>query len=1169
MNLELIRKLDVFDELIKGIEEKKNINVTGLTDEATGHFLLNYLLGEKRPVFVVCENDKKARKIFEDLHRQLPSRVFFFPDQEINFQQELNYDYMNRMQRLRAIQALVEGTYGLVISYPSALMNKLEDKKTFESMIIDIDMETKIDPLKLAESLLDRGYEREQIVQAKGEFAIRGDIIDIFQVGDDNPVRIELFGDEIDSMRSFDVSTQLSINNIDGFRIYPANEYQFTRLNVNRLVKEIEEDMERTKKTYGEEVYKKAYDKFNKVCLKLIDQTNDVNTDLIIPYGGLKSVSILDYLDINDPIISLDLTRVIEEYKDIEGFLYDQYKYGLETGYLLSRHSESYFSQKEIFSKLLNRQIINISLISRSLKNLRYDDHIEISTIDTSNFNSSWTDFISHLKFRLLEGYKLFIFADGKERKKNLIDQMAREDLYPSQAEDLSDLNRLEGGKLFIFQEAIDKGVDYPEAKLEFISYYEIFSRARKKLKRSKKIINDRDFINYTDLEIGDYVVHESYGVARYLGIQNIEVQGAKRDYIELLYGNKDKLFIPTSDMDQVSKYVGSGDVEPKLSKLNSTEWTKTRTRAKKAIDEIADNLVKLYAERAKIKGYKFSKDTPWQKEFEDYFIYEETPSQLTAIAEIKEDMESDKPMDRLLCGDVGYGKTEVAFRAAFKAVMDGKQAIMLAPTTILVKQHFKNMADRFKEFPIGIDFLSRFKTQGQKNDIKRKLKSGEIDFIVGTHSLLADSIEFKDPGILIVDEEQRFGVSHKEKIKDLSKNIDVLTLSATPIPRTLQMSLSGIREMSLLQEAPQNRLPINTFVMEYEPAIIRRAILKELSRDGQIYFVYNRVRGLNIMKRHLEDLVPEARIAISHGQMSPREIDSILDSFIKKEIDILLTTTIIETGIDIQNVNTIIVYNADQMGLSQLYQLKGRIGRSDRSSYAYFTFEKNKVISEVAEKRLKAIKDFNELGSGYKIAMRDLELRGAGNLLGESQSGHIEAVGYDLYVKMLKDAIDKVKGVEKPRQSRAKIELRIDAFIPSYYIEDESEKINMYKKISYIDGDKAHEAIVDELIDRFGDIPEPVENLVNIALLKTYMDQLSFDEMIEVENEVEFIYDDFNIFTPKDLEELSKNYKEFMRFDLSSKKKIIIRKDKNIVKRSLDLLKLIRKIKGESDEKN
>lgn len=1163
MNLEIISKLSVYDDLLKSIGEKKNIDVSGLTKEATGHFLLTYLAKEKRPVFVVLEGDKEARKLYEDLGQIYPDRVFFLPELEVSFQTELNFDYINKMHRLRALQAITTRDDFAIISYPSALMSKLQDMKSFEERIIHIDMDSEVDPLKMAQKLLDRGYENCQIVQAKGEFSIRGDIIDVFQVSDTHPTRIELFGDEVDSIRSFDVNTQLSIENLDSIDIYPGNEFQLDQDEIDNLIGEIQKDLQKTKKAYGDEIFNKADAKFSDFFERLVNSRNTVNTDLVLPYTKSKLVGVWDYLPSDSLIITIDIARIIESYKDVEAFLFEQYKYGVETGFVLSKHSLAYFSDKEIFNNILDFQMLNLSQISRYLKNLKYDEKMEIRAVETIKYQSRWTDFIVSVRTKLSQGYKILIFTDGDERLESLKEQLALEEIYPLGWEHFPNKSGL-----YLLDENLSEGFEYPIEKIEFISYYEIFSNARKKLK-SKKLINTRDFLNYTDLEVGDYVVHENYGVGKYLGINNIEVQGSRRDYLEIIYRDRDKLFIPTTDMWLVSKYVGSGDAEPKLSKLYSAEWSKTTSRAKKAIEEIADNLVELYAKRAKIKGHQFSKDTPWQKEFEDAFIFEETPSQLTSVAEIKEDMESDKPMERLLCGDVGYGKTEVAFRAAFKAVMDGKQAVMLAPTTILVKQHYKNMVERFKDFPIGIEFISRFKTPSQKAEIRRKLKSGEIDFIVGTHALLADSIKFKDLGLLIVDEEQRFGVAHKEKIKEMSQHIDVLTLSATPIPRTLQMSLSGIREMSLLQEPPLNRLPINTFVMEYEPAIIRTAILKELARNGQVYFVYNRVRGLNIMKAELEALVPEARIAISHGQMSPKEIDSVLDSFLKNEIDVLLTTTIIETGMDIQNVNTIIVYNADMMGLSQLYQLKGRIGRSDRTSYAYFTFEKNKAMSEIAEKRLKAIKDFNELGSGYKIAMRDLELRGAGNLLGESQSGHIEAIGYDLYVKMLKEAIDKVKGIETKKRSEARLEINIDAYIPSYYIEDETEKINMYKKITYIDNEETYNAIIDELIDRFGDIPESVLNLIDISLIKAKMDTIGFTEMVQVENEIEFRYNDFHVFDIKQIEALSKKYKGFLRFDLRDMKKIIIKKEKNFLDLTKKLLKLIIDIKGELNEKD
>lgn len=1164
MNLEIISKLKIYDELLQFIDEDKNINVSGLTNQATGHFLLTLLSKRKRPVFVVLEGDKQARKLYEQIKPLLSDRVFFFPELEITFQNELNFDYDNKMHRLRALKAIISDENFVIITYPQALMTKFQEKEIFESKIIDIDMDTNIDPIKMAKDLHDIGYERTQIVQAKGEFSVRGDIIDIFQVSDDYPTRIELFGDEIDSMRSFDVNTQLSLDNIDGVSIFPASEYHINFSDNAFFIKNIEKDLAKTKSTYGDDIYKKAKEKFDVVIDRLNHNNNSINTELILPYTKDKLVGIWGYLPEDTLLVTFDLARIIEAYKDVETFLFEQYKFSLETGFVLSKHSNAYFNDKEIFQNLNKFQKINLTIVSRYLKAFVFDRQIEIKAVETDKFQSRWRDFVTSSQTKIKEGYKILIFTDGKDKLETLKVQLIEEGLIVRGVEEFPER---EG--IFLVEDYLEEGFDYPLFQVEFLSYYDIFTKSKKKTKSSKKIMNTRDFLNYTDLEVGDYVVHENYGVGKYIGIKNIEVQGSKRDYLEIVYRDKDKLFIPTTDMWLVSKYVGSGDTQPKLSKLYSTEWTKSTARAKKAIDEIADNLVKLYAQRAKIKGFQFSKDTLWQKEFEDSFIYEETPSQLTSIAEIKKDMESDKPMERLLCGDVGYGKTEVAFRAAFKAVMDGKQAVMLAPTTILVKQHFKNMVERFKDYPVGIDFISRFKTPSQKAEIKRKLKSGEIDFIVGTHALLADSIKFKDVGLLIVDEEQRFGVGHKEKIKEMSKDIDVLTLSATPIPRTLQMSLSGIREMSLLQEPPLNRLPINTYVMEYEPAIIRTAILKELARDGQVYFVFNRVRGLNIMKAELEELVPEARIEITHGQMSAKEIDSVLDRFLKNEIDVLLTTTIIETGMDIQNVNTIIVYNADMMGLSQLYQLKGRIGRSDRTSYAYFTFEKNKSISEIAEKRLKAIKDFNELGSGYKIAMRDLELRGAGNLLGESQSGHIEAIGYDLYVKMLKEAIDKVKGVETKKVSQARIEIHIDAFIPSYYIEDETEKINMYKKITYIDGNASYQAIVEELIDRFGDIPSPVLNLLDLSLIKAKMDSIGFSEMVEVENEIVFRYNDFRVFDIKNIEKLSKVYKGFLRFDLTETKKIIIKKEKNFLQMAKNLLDVISKIKGEIYEKN
>lgn len=1163
--MNLLTNLDVYKELLNSLSKRENINVSGLTKEATGHFLVTLLSNVKRPVFVVLESDIDAKRAYDNLSEYYPDKVFYLPQLELSLHTQKNYEAFNKSHRLKTLKALASREDFMVITHPQSLIMKYEKKDDFMTRVMNVDFNSLIDPQKFSAMLKDRGYERTQIVQAKGEYSVRGSIIDVFQVSDERPVRIELFGDEVDSIRTFDVNSQLSVDNLESLDIYPNNEFSLADLDYDSIYKNIEKDLEKTKEIYGLEVFKHAKNRFDSLKDTLNTDVQEVNPNLLIPYIDRTFVGITDYLPEDTLIVTGDLSRISQSNSDTAGFLYEEYINGVESGDLLSKHSQSYLSEDTVWKLIKHFQYLNFSQVSKRVKNFSFDRNIEINSIENTNFQSRWADFIASIKDKLDKGYRIVIFTDGMDRKGQIKDQLEEEDIYPL---DLVVDSEIESG-IYLTEEHISSGFEYPDDKTIFISFYEIFDKKRKQKAKPKKIINTRDFLNYTDLEVGDYVVHENYGVGKYLGIKNIEVQGSKIDYIEIHYRNEDKLFIPVTEMGFVSKYVGNGEKKPNLSKLYSSDWTKTTTRAKKAIDKIADDLVELYAKRAKIEGFQFSKDTPWQKEFEDAFIFEETPSQLKSIEEIKEDMEKNIPMDRLLCGDVGYGKTEVAFRAAFKAIMDGKQVVMLAPTTILVKQHYKNMLERFASFPIEVQYLSRFKTPRQADDVKLKLRKGQIDFVVGTHALLAESVKFKDLGLLIVDEEQRFGVKDKEKIKTMAENIDVLTLSATPIPRTLQMSLSGIREMSLLDEPPQNRLPVNTYIMEYDPVAIRLAITKELARNGQVYFVFNRVNGIEVMKRHLEELVPGATIAITHGQMSSRQIDNILDSFMKNEIDILLTTTIIETGMDIQNVNTIIIYNADMMGLSQLYQLKGRIGRSDRSSYAYFTYEKHKALSEIAEKRLKAIKDFNELGSGYKIAMRDLELRGAGNLLGESQSGHIESIGYDLYVKMLKEAIDKIKGVESAKKSTSRIDLRIDAFIPSSYIEDSTEKINMYKKISFIESKEDYESIMDELIDRFGDYPDSVQNILDLALIRSKLDQIGINEMVEVEKEVEFRYNDFRVFNVNQIESLSKVYNGFLRFDLRDVKKIIISNDKNLIKNTFELLNNIIMIKGATNEKD
>ncbi|MFR4763628.1 MAG: transcription-repair coupling factor, partial [Anaerococcus obesiensis] len=713
--------------------------------------------------------------------------------------------------------------------------------------------------------------------------------------------------------------------------------------------------------------------------------------------------------------------------------------------------------------------IINSSSLLKINTIIKAKKIIELKSIEQENFNKNIENFIFNINSLIKNNEKAIIFASDKkslESIKEIFNENNIDNFSIGLDSDLSNTN------IILTVNSLSRGYIFTDYKINVYSHRDIFGKDKFKNKKTrKKPVSAKDIIKKSEIEIGDYVVHENNGIGIYKGISKIEVNNTKKDYFVIEYKGNDKVFVPVDQMDLVSKYIGNKGDKPKISSLGSNQWKKAKQRAKKAVDEIADDLVELYAKRSKAKGHAFSEDTTWQKEFEDSFIYEETDSQVRSINEIKDDMENIKPMDRLLCGDVGYGKTEVALRAAFKAIMDGYQVCFLVPTTILASQHYSTMKERFKDYPVECALLSRFVSKKEQDKNIKNLKSGKIDIIVGTHRLLSNDIKFKNLGLLIIDEEQRFGVRHKDKLKKLKENIDVLTLSATPIPRTLQLSLTGIRDMSTLDEPPERRLPVNTYVLEYDSSIIKRAIEKELDRDGQVYFVYNRVYNIEKIYNELVELIPDANIAIAHGQMSAKNLEKIMEDFVNGDIDILLATTIIETGMDIQNVNTIIVYDSDMMGLSQLYQLKGRIGRSSRSSYAYFTYAKGKVLTEIGEKRLKSIKDFSDFGSGYKIAMRDLELRGAGNILGESQSGQVEAIGYDLYVKFLQQAVNKASGKEFKSSdlNDVYIDLKVDAYIPESYIEDQGQKIEMYTRISRIETLEDYSFLVEDLIDRYG----------------------------------------------------------------------------------------------------
>lgn len=1144
-------------------ENYKSIYAYGIIDEATGHLIYDIFDKLNRPVFVLFENDKKAYDFYEKMEA-FTDKINYFPDLQGNYHLIEDLDYTNKTHRMKTLVSLFEKRNSIIVSSLQAISRKLMNVKMLEEKMININISSEIDLPEFISNLSKLGYQRRNIIESKGEFAIRGDIIDIYQVHEDYPTRIELFDIEIDSIRKFDINTQMSIKNIDKICIYPNIENFIEENLTKNIISSIDKDIDFSMKKLDTENSTKLIQKFERLKEELLTNKSVENIDLIIPYLNTNNNLIFDYLSTKGLVVFNDFNNIEDIFKKFEEIRLEEIHDRFENGQLLKSHNNIFFSFNHIYDSIDKLQKLNITSLLKSVKTLQIDKLIELKIRENQSYFGKYEDFISDLRKNIASGYFYNIYIEDSNNSKNFKNKLMEEGIDSEIIPDLNSKSKI----ISIVSKYLEKGFDFYEDKHSFISYSQIFKKAHKK---KSKIVKNKDIINYSDLVPGDLLVHDNHGIGQYIGIKNIELNNIKSDYIEIVYKDGGKLFVPTNDMDMVSKFVGNADKKPELSSLGGSEWKRAKHKAKRAIEEIAEDLVKLYAKRSETVGHSFSEDTVWQREFEDNFKYQETDAQLRAIREIKDDMESSRVMDRLLCGDVGYGKTEVAIRAAFKAVMDGKQAVMIAPTTILVKQHFETIKERFADFPINIDYLSRFKTPAQKKKVIEGLKNGKIDFVVGTHSLIAKDVDFKNLGLLIVDEEQRFGVRQKEKIKSLAEDIDVLTLSATPIPRTLQMSLSGIRDMSILDEHPANRLPANTFVMEYDPLYIREAILKEMSRGGQAYFVYNRVRSINRMYQKLIELVPEARIAMAHGQMSTRELENILEDFTNNKYDILLSTTIIETGMDIQNVNTIIIYNADMMGLSQLYQLKGRIGRSDRNSFAYFTYKKDKVLTEIAEKRLKAIKDFTELGSGYKVAMRDLELRGAGNLLGESQSGHIEQIGYDLFVRMLRETIDEIKGLKTRKiDVNVKIDLNLDVYIPSSYIKDANEKINIYKKISGIESQDDHYGIIDELTDRFGDIPLSVQNIIDIAYIKSMMIENNMSSIIEKDGYIEISYDNIEIFEFEKLKVLSSRYQGEMKFNLIGKPTIFIPNNSGYTIKLLELLQIIAKInKGEFNEED
>jgi len=1036
---EVAEKLYAFNE-IKKLSGKGAKNVVGLTRPAKAHFAASLCDDLDVQGLYITSSDYEAKRVADELMYYMPDGVYYYPSKELEFYKvdAKSNEFLN--QRLEIIEklAFLERKKTITVMSLDALLQFTVDLNSYKKSMMSFSVLDEVSIDNIAKKLVDLGYTREDIVEGKGQFAVRGGIMDIFSPSHENPVRIEFFGDEIDSMRKFDVFTQVSVENLEKITIGPAD------------------DLSRNDGSY---------------------------------------TSVLEYFDENSYVFFDEPHKISERY---EGLKWDIE----ETVKALAEENENFiFKEKyihdyyDILNELLRYEFLGMSELPYQCKDYKPIAEISITVGDLGKTTGERERFYEELKEFHKNGYTILFSADGSARKKLSEDL----NLYGFK---INETDKILKTKINFLNGGLSQGFYYEQEKIAIFGEEEIFGKKPKKNRKRKKLDSASKIRDFNDLDIGDYVVHHTHGIGQYLGLDTLEVEGQRHDYLKIKYNGDDILYVPTSQLDILQKYVGK-EGQIRLNRMGGADFARQKKKVKASTEELAKELVLLYSARQQAKGFAFSPDTEWQKSFEEEFPYVETDDQLISINEVKKDMESPRPMDRLLCGDVGYGKTEVALRAAFKAVMDSKQVAFLAPTTVLVMQHFNTFCERMKKYPIKIAEISRFKTKKEQAKIIKQLKSGEIDIVVGTHRLLGQDIEFKDLGLLVVDEEQRFGVKHKERIKEIKNNVDVLTLSATPIPRTLHMSMINIRDMSVLTEPPENRFPVRTIVMEKNDAVLFDAIRRELSRGGQVYYIHNRIASIESATRKLKNAFPDANIAFAHGAMDEDALERIMMDMSLGTIDILVCTTIIETGLDIPNVNTIIIEEANRMGLSQLYQLKGRVGRGQRRAFAYFTYRPDKVLNEVATKRLRAIKEFTEFGSGFKIAMRDLEIRGAGNILGAEQHGHIDTVGYDMYCELLAQSVSELTGKTPEESWQPNIDINVEAYIPPSFIKNHSTRLDIYKKIASIENEDDKLEVEGEICDRFGDLPKAVQNLVRVAQIKYLAKDANISEVTLKENSV------------------------------------------------------------------
>lgn len=1131
---EPLEQLNSFIQVKEYLQEGKGpVHISG-TEGSDRVFVMNGCAESADVRLVVTYDEERANRLYEDF-RFYEKNVLIYPSKDVLFFSADIHGNAIVRRRMEIFKSLIEGERCTIVLTVDALLDKIPELSYIKSKIIPLKEGDTLDVDKFKSRLVELGYEKTETVEGVGEFAIRGGIIDIFPLTEETPYRIDMWDDEIDTIRSFDVESQRSIERVESVNIYPATEMVLSKTRINKGIKAIEAELkpyeEKLRKSFRTEAAHRIKKEVDALKEQLTEFNGAIGVDGFVDYFYSKTMSLLDCIPA-DACILLDEPRRIKECADMYmGNFNSAMKSRLEGGYILPGQLELLYPYESIAEKFAARRTVLFSALYYKDEIIPEVFHVEIEAKTVISYKNSFEALVADIERWKSKDYRIILISPSATRGRRLADNLMNVQVSCFFSEDKKRV--LKDREMMITTGRLRSGFEFPDMKLAVISEGDIFtSRTAGKSKNKKKSQYSGEVIkSYTDISVGDYVIHEKYGIGIYRGIEQVEVDNVYKDYITIEYAAGGKLYVLASEVDEIQKYSDKEGRRPKINKLGGGEWDKTRKRVKGHVAEVAKELVTLYAKRRDGKGHVYPADTVWQKEFEEMFPYEETEDQKKAINDTKKDMESTKIMDRLVCGDVGFGKTEVAIRAAFKAVSDSRQVAYLVPTTILAEQHYNTFKERMKDFPIEIRLLCRFCTPKEVRETIKDLKAGRVDIVIGTHRLLSKDVEFKQLGLLIIDEEQRFGVTHKEKIKQMKVNVDVLTLTATPIPRTLHMSLIGVRDMSILEEPPVDRRAIQTYVLEYDPELVREAIRRELARKGQVFYVYNRVNNIDEITRQVSGLVPEAVVEYAHGQMSERELEDIMLRFIKGEIDVLVSTTIIETGLDIPNANTMIIHDAENYGLSQLYQLRGRVGRSDRAAYAFLMYKKDKLIKETAEKRLKAIREFTDLGSGIKVSMKDLEIRGAGNLLGADQSGHMEAVGYDLYCKMLNDAIKKERGEEVEEHFDTTVKLPFDAFIPSTYVRNEFIKLDLYKRISQIMDGSDYDDLVDEMTDRFGDMPKEVVNLMDVSLLKSRANKAYITSIVLNNGELSFgMYRDAKIDTDK-IDHMLNGYFGKMRF--------------------------------------